>query len=305
MQVTANTITGQNTTVLGVTSVNNPVTLIMTTGTTSSTFATVTGISTTAGMAVGQQISGAGIPAGTTVQSVDSTTQVTMSANATASASVSIQVNTVPVVTGVNEENDTQYKIRAAQSFALASTGPADAIGAALLNTPGIVDASVIENYTGSTVNSVPAHSIWCIVNGGTSADIAQAIYAKKMPGCGLLGSQSYVITRPNGTTFTALWDVAISQPLYIAFGVQWRGATMLSDSDIATQLAAALAYKLNQQPNIGDIVTAMQTIAPTAIVLFGSNQGVSADDSTWLSVVDPTTAQYYYTVSATNITVT
>ena len=82
-------------------------------------------------------------------------------------------------VTGVNEETDTQYKVRAAQSFALASTGPADAINAQLLNTPGIVDASVIENYTGSTVGGVPAHSIWCIVRGGTAIDIAQAIYAK------------------------------------------------------------------------------------------------------------------------------
>lgn len=237
VQVTANTITAQATTILGVTAVNNPTT----TGT----------------------------------------------------------------IVGVPEETDTQYKVRAAQSFALASTGPADAIQAALLNTQGIVDASVIENVANTTVATVPAHSIWCIVNGGTDADIAQAIYAKKAPGCGMKGSQSFVIDRPNGTTFTALWDDALAEPLYIAFGILWRGTITLSNASIITAIASTLTYKLGVSPSVGDIITAMAAIAPTAIVLFGSNQGVSNDGITYQSVVNPTTAQYYYTVAPANIVIT
>ncbi|MDE2019603.1 MAG: hypothetical protein KGJ13_04630 [Patescibacteria group bacterium] len=55
-------------------------------GTISNGTATVTAIPSTSNMATGQTISGAGIPANTTISSVDSATQVTMSANATASA---------------------------------------------------------------------------------------------------------------------------------------------------------------------------------------------------------------------------
>lgn len=232
--VTANTITQQSTTVLGVTSVNNP---------------------TTSGSVI-----------------------------------------------GVAEENDTQFKVRAAQSFALAATGPADSVEAALDNIPDVTDALVIENDTGAVVNTVPAHCIWCIVAGGTNAEIGTAIYAKKAPGCAMKGAQSYIVTRPNGTTFTALWDLALAQNLFIKFNIIWRGGVALDNTTIITRLAAALTYKLNQQASVGDIVTAMTTIAPTAIVDLTGNQGVSTDGITYESIVSPLTPQYAFTVLVGNI---
>lgn len=208
-------------------------------------------------------------------------------------------------IVGVPEETDTQFKVRAIQSFALASTGPADSVEAALQAIADVTDALVVENYTNAAVSGTPAHSIWAIVTGGTGAEIGQAIYAKKAPGCGMRGAQSEVITRPNGTSFTALWDTSISQPLYIAFGILWRGAPTLTNATIIAQLAAALTYKLGVNPSVGDIITAMADIAPTAIILFGSNQGVSPDGITYESVADPTTQQYYFTVNPLNITIT
>lgn len=234
--VTANTITQQSTTVLGVTTVNNP---------------------TTSGSVI-----------------------------------------------GVAEENDTQFKVRAGQSFSLASTGPADAVEAALNNIPDVTDALVIENDTGGEVNGVPAHCIWCIVAGGTGAEIGQAIYAKKAPGCAMKGDQSYVVTRPNMTTFTAQYDLALSQPLSIKFAIIWRGGTALDNATIITLLAAALTYKLNQSASVGDIVTAMATIAPTAIVDLTGNQGVSTDGITYASIVTPDTPQYAFSVDAGDITI-
>lgn len=207
---------------------------------------------------------------------------------------------------GVDEESDSQLKVRHAQSLNIGATGPSDAMEAALANVPDVVDAYVVENNTGGTVNTIPAHSVWPIVRGGTNAEIGQVIYSKKAPGCGLKGSASTIITRPNGSTFTAQWDVPITQSLHIAFSVIWRGAQALSSSDIETALAAALTYRLGQNPSIGDVVSAMATIAPTAIVTISSaTQGVSLDGVTWASLVSPTDAQHYFTVDVANITVT
>lgn len=62
------------------------------TGTTSIGLPTVTGFTNAQlDFTVGQYLFGAGIPANTTVLSIDSNSQITMSANATASASVSIK----------------------------------------------------------------------------------------------------------------------------------------------------------------------------------------------------------------------
>ncbi len=301
VQVSANAITNQVTTVLGVASVNNPVVSVTTTGTTVSMSPVITAIPSTTNMTAGQEISGTNVPAGSTIVSVDSATQITISANATGSGSgVTITAGTAAVITGVAEETDTQLKVRAAQSFALAATGPADAVSAALLAYDDVTDAFVVENYTDGEVAGTAAHSIWCIVSGGTDAEIGQAIYAKKGVGCGMRGANSYTITRPNGTSFVAQWDDAIAEPLYISFTIRPRVAGQSFDTTlIAQQLAAALVYKLGQDPTVGDIVSAMAIIAPTSYQI---DLGVSTDGISYLDVVTPTTAQYYFTVSAANI---
>lgn len=213
-------------------------------------------------------------------------------------------------VIGVNEETDAQLKIRHDQSFTLAQTGPSDAMQAALRNIPSVIDALVVENNTGATVGGIPANSIWVIVNKTTIANnfaIGSAIYSKKSPGCGMVfGAEGQILLRPGGlTTFTARWDDALAQPLYIKFSVIWRGAQQLANSDMATALAAALVYKLGQNPNIGDVVSAIAVIAPTAIVTINSStQGVSSDNASWQSLVVPLNAQYYYTVVVGNIVI-
>jgi len=207
---------------------------------------------------------------------------------------------TAGTITGVNEETDAQLKVRYFQSFALASTGPADAVEAALLAIPDVTDAIVIENFTDATVNTVPPHAIWCIVTGGTAAEIAQAIYAKKGIGCDMKGSQSHVITRPNGTSFDALWDTSISQDLHIQFTINPVTPGVSFDTVLlATQLATALIYKLGQAPTVGNVITAMLALAPNAYL---TNIGVSKDGISYFDVVQPNTAQYYFTVLAVNI---
>lgn len=209
-------------------------------------------------------------------------------------------------VIGVNEETDPQLKVRHDKSLNLGATGPSDSMEAALKNVVSVVDAIVIENNTGGVVNTIPAHSVWPIVRGGAAVDVAQAIYSKKGPGGGLKGAETQIVTRPNGQTFTAQWDIAISQNLFIKFSIIWKGAPALADADIISALAVALNYKLGEDPNIGDLVREVATIAPTAIVtIISSSQGVSKDDVVWASVVQPDTSQFYFQVLEANITIT
>lgn len=62
------------------------------TGTTAIGFATVTALSNTLGLIAGQVVTGTGIPANTTIASIDSATQITLSSLATAAGSVTISV---------------------------------------------------------------------------------------------------------------------------------------------------------------------------------------------------------------------
>lgn len=213
-------------------------------------------------------------------------------------------VNNPAVATsiGVNEETDAQLKIRHAQSFFLAAMGSADAVLAALLAYADVTDAVVIENTTDGTVNGVTAHALWCIVAGGTAAEIGAAIYGKKAPGCGLVGGQSVVVARPNGSTYTVKYDIPINQNIWLKFTVLPRQAGLTFDNNaIKTSLTAALVYKLNQQASIGDVINAMITIQPNAILTV---VGVSTDGASYLDTVSPTTAQYRFVVDPTRITI-
>lgn len=207
-------------------------------------------------------------------------------------------------VEGLPEETDPQLKIRQAKSYYLQAVGPADAVRAALLQVPSIADAYVVENDTGSTVNTVPAHSIWVIVNGGTPTEIAQVIYTKKAPGCGMFGANSAIVVRPQGNSFTAYWDDALTQALTIRATLVPRVPGQTFDLPAAaTALADALIYKLGQSPNIGDVVLAMQVIVPGAVL---TTVNVSKDGgTTWEDIVTPDTAQFYFTVNEADIFLT
>ena len=208
-----------------------------------------------------------------------------------------------PVVVGQDEETDTQFNIRRAKSFSLASTGPADAVLAALLELPGVVDAYVAENTTGGVVSGVSAHAIWCIVSGGVDADVANVIRVKKAPGCDMDGAVSVVLSRPAGNTFTAKFDRPVNENLYLKLTLVPKKAGVTFDTDVVkAALVSALIYGIAQTATTGDIVLAMLAINPDAIC---TTLGVSPDGTTWTDVLATSDFQHRFVLSTARITVT
>jgi uncharacterized phage protein gp47/JayE len=208
-------------------------------------------------------------------------------------------------VLGQNEETDVELKIRHGKSFQLAAEGPADAVEGALLDLDTVTDALVVENKTGGVVGGVPAHSLWCIVVGGVAAEIAQAIYGKAAPGCGLFGGLSANATRPNGGVVAIPYDLGVDQRLYVRFTVTPVTPGLVFDFTLmAQQLAAAAVgyWKLSRNATSGDIVRLMYQIEPKAIL---TAVEVSNNGSDWIESLAPTSAKYYFTLVAGDVTIT
>jgi hypothetical protein len=118
-------------------------------------------------------------------------------------ASISIyqsipQWNTVSVSTGVVGnvvESRSQFEIRRQQTVAANGAGFLPTILGAVLQVSGVLDAYVTENFTASPATlggvSLLPNSMYVCVAGGAQADIAQAIWSKKNPGCNMTGNQS------------------------------------------------------------------------------------------------------------------
>lgn len=210
---------------------------------------------------------------------------------------VSVNNPTVASFVGSDEETDANLKVRRRQSVALGSFGYLNGLQAALLQLDGVSDAKVYENDTNVTdSDGIPAHSIWVVMDGGDADDVANTIYAKKTPGCGMRGDITYNITTPANMTFTARWDEADTIPLYIKFDIQPTVTGITFDEDsIKDYMEKNLSFK------IGDYVetATITTIAQEAIDNAGGNGYaisvlVSDDGSDWVEYLSPVVAKLY-----------
>lgn len=210
---------------------------------------------------------------------------------------VSVNNPTVAASIGSDEEKDADLKIRRRQSVALGSFGYLNGLQAALLQLDGVVDAKVYENDTDSTdANGIPEHSIWVVMDGGDSDDIANTIYSKKTPGCGMKGDITYNITTPANMTFTAKWDEAETQPLYIKFDIQpVVSGVAFNQAEIKDYIQKNLSYKIGEFVETATITN----VAQEAIDNAGGNGYavsvlISGDDTNWYEYLPPIVATQY-----------
>ncbi len=292
----------------------------------------------------------------------------------------SVNNSSGPSQVGQAEETDAALRLRRANSVELTSKGYLAGLLAGILSVPGVTSAAVYENVA-STANSygMPPHSIWCIVAGGASAAIAEAIYIKRNAGVDtmnrgqggagtvtLSGSgigsiavanagsgydnaptvlivgtgtgatatasvnsagqiTGFTVTNagtgytgtpvvqlnPNtittdivqadGTEWIQTYDVPTNENLYIEVTVHALTGSIVG-SAVQSAIASNLSYGIGQPADASAIVVLIKSLFPTAAVEVCQ---VSPDNSTWTSLLSPTSVNYQFAVATGRITVT
>lgn len=119
---------------------------------------------------------------------------------------------------GLSEELDADAIDRAFGSYGLGSTNTLDGVVAEIRNMSDVLACNGYENEDDATdANGLPPHSQLLVVDGGTPANIAQAIFNRKTPGTKQYQiddstAESYVITDVSNQPKTMKWN----QPAYI-----------------------------------------------------------------------------------------
>ena len=206
-------------------------------------------------------------------------------------------------ITGQAEETDAAFYLRFAKSRAIGSKGQDDGLLAQLLNI-NLVTSAYIHDNRGSATDSTgtAGHTIWTIVEGGTNADIAQAIYANVTDGCGMRGTVSVDITKSNGRTETIYFDRPSDQSLYVKF-------SLLNKSGATVDQDALKNYIVANLPT--GIYTSVDTLQITNLIqaydanLVPYNLSVSGDNATWEEYVLPQSYNYKFVLTSANITIT
>ena len=127
-------------------------------------------------------------------------------------------------VIGSNVESRFAFEARRRSSLGSNSLGSLASVLGSVLAVPGVLDAYVTENTsaTSQTVGGVTLNpnSLFVSVVGGTDADVAQAIWSKKSPGCAYNGSTSVVVydLSPTYTNPYPSYTVNFTRPSNLPF---------------------------------------------------------------------------------------
>lgn len=160
-------------------------------------------------------------------------------------------------VLGRNTETPRQFEARRYASVAKNSVGSLSAIRGAVLAIPGVLDCYVTENVasTQQTIGGVilGPKTLYVSAVGGDSSAIAQAIWAKKAPGCGY-----------NGNTNVTVYDTNSGyNPPYPSYSVSFQRPPTL-----------AILFKVNIQTNAFVPADAIARVQNAIIASFAGTDG-------------------------------
>ena len=161
---------------------------------------------------------------------------------------------------GSAAETDAALRIRQAQSVALASVTPFDALDGAIANISGVTRHKLYENDTGAVdANGLPAHSVTAVIDGGDATEIATTIQLKKGQGVTPNGTTHITVADKYGNPHVIGFNRPVPVPVYIAISLQaFTGYTTQIGEDIKTAIAAYI-----NALTIGDDVLLSRVYSP------------------------------------------
>jgi len=196
-------------------------------------------------------------------------------------------LNLEPGVVGNFEESRITLEKRRKKSVAKNSRGNFESVLGEIFNIPDVVSADLAENYTDVTKTmkgvTVPPHSMFISVVGGSDSDVAEVIRRKKSGGCGLVGNTSVDIRFASITGRSQQQaTITLNRPRYISCRTKviikidpektvgniieliqqtifaaWNGQLELPRVEVAdTVFASAFYCPVNKIPAVFDLVS-------------------------------------------------
>lgn len=164
---------------------------------------------------------------------------------------------------GRGEESAVALRARREAALGIQGSGNVDAVRADILAVADVDYASVLENPTGAVVDGIDPWSIRCIVQGGTDADIAAAIFASKAGGPGTTGVAFAVVTDEQNNDHTIYFDRPTAVPVECLVTYSWLSGTYADDTAANAAVSAALLAEFSSRQTVSkDVINSRYTTA-------------------------------------------
>jgi Baseplate J-like protein len=183
-------------------------------------------------------------------------------------------------IEGSNVQSAESFEFTREQSVAANAHGSADSIYGAVITLPGVTDAYVFENTTGSPIDvgstdfTLVAHSVFVGVIGGDPQSIANAIWTKKDLGCDMNGNTTETVVDTNYAfpqpSYTITFNNNATNPVVFDFTVNIKNSSALPGTIVA-DVQAAVAAQFNgtlpgsQRVRIGSLLLTSSFVGAVA----------------------------------------
>lgn len=126
--------------------------------------------------------------------------------------------NPTPATPGTEIETDSSLRVKRATSVGRPGNNQIDSMLGEIYAVSGVRRVKVYENDTNiPDSNGLPPHSIAPIIDGGTDADVAMAIYIKKNPGVALYQAGTPISVDVTSPTYPDnVKTIKFSRPVYV-----------------------------------------------------------------------------------------
>lgn len=219
--------------------------------------------------------------------------------------------NALPAEVGRDEESDVLLRKRRNNLLSVNSNSTIAGIYSKLFLLDTVTDAVIYENATDTydALKDLNAHTLWCIIDGGSIDEIAKTIATDKTIGTDLKGTvtEDYIETflKADGTTrqytHTVKFDRPTEIPLYIKLTVSKKIITDIIDMDAIKNKLVEKLYSINEKATATELYAYVYSAGNTFIA---SALEVSKDNITFGNIA---TNDYdeKFIISATNIDIT
>ena len=219
--------------------------------------------------------------------------------------------NALPAEIGRDEESDVLLRKRRNNLLSVNSNSTIAGVYSKLFLLDTVTDAVIYENATDTydALKDLNAHTLWCIIDGGSIDEITKIIATDKTIGTDLKGtiSNNYVeiFLKADGTTRTLTHTVKFDRPteipLYIKLTVSKKIITDIIDMDAIKNKLIEKLYSINEKATATELYAYVYSAGNTFIA---SNLEVSKDNITFGNTA---TNDYdeKFIISAVNIAIT
>lgn len=182
---------------------------------------------------------------GSTQADIDTVTRIVSTASGWQSVT-----NPGPAIPGTDIQSDAELRQARNNGVSRPGNNQVDSMFGEIQNVDDVTRVKIYENDTGSVDgNGLPAHSIAPVVEGGTDADVALAIYFKKNPGVALHAAGTSVVESVTSPVTGNEKDITFSRPIAVPISVAVTvedDGSLPANADVLIQ-QAILDYALGE----------------------------------------------------------